>query len=154
MSRYFEKISFEQFRRDISENKNLYLDYRMPNRKTMYAAGYDFYAIEGFEIKPGEIKKIPTGIKVNMESDEVLFLVDRSSMGFKHNVRLTNQVGVVDKDYYNNQDNEGHMWVSLQNEGHKSYVVYKGDAFCQGVFMKYLKVDNEKDNFVDRTSSY
>lgn len=64
MSRYFEKISFEQFRRDISENKNLYLDYRMPNRKTMYAAGYDFYAIEGFEIKPGEIKKIPQELKL------------------------------------------------------------------------------------------
>lgn len=39
MSRYFEKISFEQFRKDISGDKNLYLDYRMPKRGTMYAAG-------------------------------------------------------------------------------------------------------------------
>ena len=154
MARYFEKISFKQFSKDVSKDKSLYLDYRMPFRETKYAAGYDFYAIKGFEIKPGEIKRIPTGIKANMESDDVLLLIDRSSMGFKYNVRLTNQVGVIDKDYYNNQDNEGHMWVSLQNEGNKSYIVNKGDAFCQGMFIKYLKVDNEENDFIDRTSDY
>ena len=36
-------------------------------------------------------------------------LLVRSSMGFKYNVRLCNQVGIVDSDYYNNPDNEGHM---------------------------------------------
>ncbi len=152
--RKFEKISFEQFSKDISNDKELYLGYEMPIRATKYAAGYDFYAIEGFEIKPGEIKKIPTGIKASMEDDDVLLLIERSSMGFKYNVRLTNQVGVIDADYYNNQDNEGHMWISLQNEGKENYVVNKGEVFCQGLFIKYLKVDNEANDFVDRTSDY
>lgn len=152
MARYFEKISFKQFSRDISDDSELYLDYRMPSRKTKYAAGYDFYAISDFDIEPGCVKKIPTGIKVNMEDDDVLLLIDRSSIGFKYNVRLTNQVGVIDKDYYNNCDNEGHIWVSLQNEGENVFSVKKGDSFCQGMFVKYLKVDEEGQDFVDRTS--
>ena len=65
-------------------------------------------------------------------------------MGFKYNVRMCNQVGVIDADYYNNNDNEGHMWIKIQNEGDKDYIVKKGDAMIQGIFMKYLKVDNEE----------
>lgn len=154
MSRYFEKISFTQFRKDISSNRDLYLDYRMPSRQTKYAAGYDFYAIYDFSLEPGEIKKIPTGIKVCMEDDEVLLLIERSSMGIKYNIRLTNQVGVVDRDYYNNDSNEGHLWICLQNEGSDTYTVHRGDAFCQGIFVKYLTVDKEDNGFIDRVSTY
>ena len=141
--RILEKISFEQFSKDISNNKDLYLEYNVPRRGTMYSAGYDFYAILDFVIHPGEIKKIPTGIKVSMCSDEMFVLCDRSSVGFKYNVRLTNQVGIIDHDYYNNEDNEGHMWFSLQNHGDKDFIVKKGQAFAQGIFMKYLVTDDD-----------
>ena len=154
MKRYFEKISFEQFKKDIKDDKDLYNSYNIPKRETKFAAGYDFEAIEDFTIKPGEIKKIPTGIKVNMMDDEVLLLIVRSSMGFKYNVRLCNQVGVIDKDYYNNKDNEGHMFLALKNEGDKDYIVKKGDGICQGMFIKYLTVDNELDKFTERISDY
>ena len=43
--------------------KELYEFLKLPRRGTKYSAGYDFLAIQSFEIKPGEIKKIPTGIK-------------------------------------------------------------------------------------------
>lgn len=141
--RKFEKISFEQFKKDIGDDIKLYNEFRMPSRETMYAAGYDFYAIESFLLKPGEIMKIPTGIKVSMENDEVLFLYVRGSQGFKYNVRLCNQVGVVDKDYYNNLDNEGHIWIALQNQGEKDYIVNKGDGIIQGIFSKYLLTDDD-----------
>lgn len=152
MKRYFEKISFEQFSKDIKNDKELYESYNIPKRQTKYAAGYDFEAIEDFVLRPGEIKKIPTGIKANMMDDEVLLLIVRSGMGFKYNVRLCNQVGVIDKDYYNNSDNEGHMFIALQNHGDKDYVVKKGDRICQGMFVKYLTVDDESDDFKIRTS--
>ena len=154
MGRYFEKIKYEQFKKDISDDKKLYEEYNLPKRETKYAAGYDFYALFDFTLKPGEIKKIPTGVKVNMESDEVLLLVDRSSQGFKYNVRFCNQVGVIDKDYYSNSNNDGHMWIRIQNEGDKDYVVKKGDGICQGMFMKYLIVDNEKEGFIERETNY
>ena len=141
--RKFEKISFEQFKKDIKDDKELYESYSLPKRSTKNSAGYDFSALYDYTLKPGEIMKIPTGVKVCMESDDVLFLIDRSSMGFKYNVRMCNQVGVIDSDYYNNSNNEGHMWIRIQNEGDIDYVVKKGDAMIQGIFVKYLKVDDD-----------
>ena len=152
--RTFEKISFEQFKKDVKDDLKLYNSYNIPKRETKYAAGYDFEALEDFTIKPGEIKKIPTGIKSNMEKDEALFLYVRSSQGFKYNVRMCNQVGIIDKDYYNNVSNEGHIWIRLQNEGDKDYVVKKGDGILQGIFTKYLTIDNEKKDFNRRESYY
>mgnify|MGYP000618791182 FL=1 len=142
--RKFEKISFEQFKKDISDNKELYETYNLPKRGTKSSAGYDFFALFDYTLKPGEIMKIPTGIKSQFNNDEVLFLIDRSSMGFKWNVRMCNQVGVIDADYYNNSDNEGHIWIKIQNEGDKDYSVKKGEAMIQGIFMKYLMVDDDE----------
>ena len=152
MARLFEKISFEQFKKDICDDVDLYNSYNIPKRSTKESAGYDFESIIDFTLSPGEIKKIPTGIKTDMNSGEVLFLIVRSSMGFKYNVRLCNQVGVIDKDYYNNPDNEGHMWIKLENHGDKDYVVSKGDKIIQGLFMSFLTVDNEENIESVRTS--
>ena len=66
-------------------------------------------------------------------------------MGFKYNVRMCNQVGVIDSDYYNNSDNEVHIWIKLKNEGDKVYVVKAGDAICQGIFLNYLMVTEENE---------
>ena len=144
--RKFEKISWEQFKKDIKDDKKLYDEYRMPARKTKASAGYDFFAVESFEIKPGEIKKIPTGIKAKFPEDETLFLFVRSSIGFKHNVRMCNQVGIIDADFYENADNEGHMWFALQNEGEKVFKISSGEAYGQGVFLKYYTCGEEIEN--------
>ena len=143
--RYFEKISFKQFSKDICDDKDLYEEYELPKRATKSSAGYDFYALYDMVLHPGEILKIPTGYKAKFNYDEMLMLVIRSSMGFKYNVRMCNQVGIIDSDYYNNSDNEGHMWVSLQNEGKEDYVIKKGSAYCQGIFVKYLTCGDEID---------
>ena len=150
MARYFEKISFEQFKKDIVDDEELYNEFSLPRRSTKYSAGYDFFSLFDFVIKPGEIKKIPTGVKVNMNTDEMMMLVVRSSMGFKYNVRLCNQIGIFESDYYNNPSNEGHAWVKLQNEGTKDYVIKKGEAFCQGIFTKFLTVTNEEEILNER----
>lgn len=143
--RYFEKISFEQFSKDFYDDKRLYDEYELPKRATKNSCGYDFYAIDDVVLHPGEIKKIPTGYKAKFMSDEMLMLVVRSSMGFKYNVRMCNQVGIIDSDYYNNPSNEGHMWVALQNEGNVDYEIKKGTAYCQGIFMKYLTCGDNPD---------
>lgn len=151
MARYFEKVSFEQFKKDIVDDEELYEKFPLPRRSTKYSAGYDFFALFDFVIKPGEIKKMPTGVKVNMNTDEMMMLVVRSSMGFKYNVRLCNQIGIFESDYYNNPSNEGHVWVKLQNEGTEDFIVKKGDAFCQGIFTKFLTVTNEEEINNERT---
>ncbi len=141
--RKFEKISFNQFKKDLKDDNVLYEEYKLPIRKTKHSAGYDFLAIEDIVIKPKEIVKFPTGTKVSMEEDEVLLLVVRSSIGFKYNVRLINQVGVIDSDYYNNVTNEGHMWCAFQNEGDNEVIIKKGEGYMQGIFTKFLITDND-----------
>lgn len=152
MARYFEKISFEQFKKDICDDKGLYESYNIPRRSTKESAGYDFESIIDFTLEPGDIIKVPTGIKVNMNSGDVLLCLVRSSQGFKYNVRLCNQVGVIDKDYYNNSDNEGHIWIKLENHGDKEYVVKKGDKILQGIFVSFLTVDSEEEIIRERIS--
>ena len=149
MERNFFKISYGQFKKDIMDNIDIYNNYEMPRRSTKNSCGYDFIAINDMILHPGEIIKIPTGYKASFNGDEMLMLVVRSSMGFKYNVRMCNQVGIIDADYYDNGDNEGHIWVALQNEGKEDYVVKKGTAYCQGIFLKYLTYGDEVD--VDRT---
>ena len=151
--RKFEKISFEQFKKDIKDDIELYETYNLPSRSTKNSAGYDFFALFDYTLKSGEIMKLPTGIRACMEGDDVLFLIDRSSMGFKYNVRLTNQVGVIDADYYCS-DNEGHIWIRIQNEGDKDYVVKKGEGMIQGIFMKYLKTDDDVESGNKRNGGF
>ena len=93
--RKFEKISFDQFSKDIESDRKLYDSYNLPIRKTKNSAGYDFESIISFTLKKGEIIKIPLGIKACMNNDEVLMLFVRSSQGFKYNVRMCNQVGFL-----------------------------------------------------------
>lgn len=143
--RKFEKISFSEFQKDVKDDLSLYESYNLPKRKTMKSAGYDFESLFDFILKPGEIKKIPLGIKVQMDDGDVFLLYVRSSMGFKYNIRLTNQVGIVDQDFYNNIENEGHMYISLQNEGENDWIVHKKDSICQGIFMKYYTVEDEEE---------
>ena len=72
--RKFEKISFEQFKKDISDDKELYESYLLPKRSTKNSAGYDIASLEGYTLKPGEAHIFVTGLKVSMNSDEVLYL--------------------------------------------------------------------------------
>lgn len=142
--RKFEKISFEQFKKDVIDDIDIYNSYKLPIRKTKNSAGYDFLLINDIILKPNEVLKIPTGLKVIMNEDEMLMIIVRSGVGFKYNVRLTNQVGIIESDYYNNISNEGHMWISVQNHDDKEIKFEKGNSLCQGIFVKFLTVDNEE----------
>ena len=123
---------------------------RLPERSTKNSAGYDFFNLERVEIPPYQIGDNPvmvkTGIKVEMPNDEFLMLVNRSSNPKKKKLVIPNSLGIVDADYYNNPDNEGHMWFALQNHGDKTFKVEAGQGFGQGIFMKYYTVDEEEVN--------
>ena len=58
-------------------------------------------------------------------------------MGFKYNVRMCNQVGIIDADYYNNKENGGHIFVKIKNKN-KKYIKPKPQI------IKYMKVKNGK----------
>lgn len=162
--RGFEKISKDQLEKDFNEiifinkyGENAYLklkeeiinrEYKnitLPKRATAKSAGYDIYSPIEFYLEPNEEIKLPTGIKSYMQSNEVLFAYPRSSLGFKYYCRLANTIGVIDSDYYNNEDNEGHIWIKIRNESDKIMQIEEGEAICQMIFQKYLLSDG--DNF-------
>ena len=140
--RKFEKISKSEFLKDVPDAN--YDDIILPKRSTLTSAGYDFYSVISFTLSPGERRVIPTGIKVSMNSNEFLSIYIRSSLGFKWNIRMCNQVGIIDADYYNNSENEGHIFVCLMNEGNKVLEIKKGDRIVQGIFMPFLITDDDK----------
>ena len=152
--RDFEKISFKQFAKDIKEDKKLYEEYKLPIRDSKATAGYDLFLINDIEIKPNEIIKIPTGLKAYFEEDEVLLIFLRSSMGFKYNIRLVNQVGIIDADYSNYKDNEGHIFIKIQNEGNETVKLKAGEAIAQGIFIKYLTTESDNNLGIERKSDY
>lgn len=142
--RKFEKISWEEWQKDIGNDKEIYEKHELPKRETKYSAGYDFRSPIDFVLKHGESLKIPTGVKIAMNEGEMLMLVVRSSMGIKWNVRMCNQIGIFERDYYNNETNEGHAFIKLENHGTEDYIVKVGDRIAQGIFTTFLTVDDEE----------
>ena len=120
-------------------------DIHIPIRKTKRSAGYDFEAAEDTIVpaKSSVPTLIPTGIKSYMMDDEVLYLYNRSSNPKKKGLVLANSVGVIDADYYNNPDNDGHIMFAFYNVKDEDLTIKKGEAIGQGVFAKYLLTDED-----------
>lgn len=116
----------------------------LPKRETAHAAGYDLKVAERMEIPAGAIVLVPTGIKAYMQSGEVLYLYDRSSNPRKKGLALINSVGVIDGDYYNNPNNEGHIFAQMKNITDETVVLEAGERIVQGVFMPFLLADDDE----------
>lgn len=159
-------------------------DITLPRRQTIASAGYDIEAAEDivipsiwrlnfvrifrlirnghelyekdYELAESILKPIlvPTGLKVYMPEDEVLILANRSSNTFKKNLSLPNGIGVIDADYYNNPNNEGELFVQVLNYGVRPLHIKKGERIAQGIFMKYLKTDDDNPIVRQRLSGF
>lgn len=118
----------------MGENKEGHL----PKRKTRKSAGYDFYCPDMVSFERGEIKTIYTNVKAFMLDDEELRLSLRSSVAGR-GFRLVNAIGIIDSDYYSNQENDGNIGFILEYVGEdKTFAICRGERIGQGVFSKYL----------------
>lgn len=149
-----------------------YPEINLPVRATAHAAGYDFEAAEDIVIPSyftlsaminnadnspkdldgmGELTKrlgakptlIPTGIKCKLADDEYLELAARSSMPLKYWLVLANGIGVVDADYYDNPDNEGHIMFQYINLSPVDLLIRKGEKIGQGIIKKYITTEDD-----------
>ncbi len=157
MKNNFCKIIYpaESFRRDILIGDEMKLrgfekissynnvEFTMPERKTQCSAGYDICVPEEVVLEPGVLKLVPTGVKAYMQQDEFLGVHIRSSMAVKKNLMLVNNVGIIDADYYNNADNEGHIMLALLNMSKNAVILQKNERIAQGIFYKYLTADDD-----------
>lgn len=148
----------------------------MPIRKTAKSAGYDFEVVEDILIEPyfhlklilendthyephtleeiAAVTKrtkakptlVPTGMKCQLADDEYLELSIRSSGPLKHWLMLANSVGIIDADYYNNPDNEGHIYFQVINLSPIPIQLKKGDIIGQGIIHKYITIEDDCAN--------
>ena len=87
--------------------------------------------IRGFEIAKG------------FENEKINALVRTLYKCFKKGLILSNSVGVIDKDYYGNPDNDGHIMFAFYNIKDEDITIKKGEAIGQAVFQKYLVTDDD-----------
>ena len=126
----------------------------LPKRQTSKSAGYDLESATTITIEPQAIKLVPTGLKVMVPSDEALFIFPRSSLGIKKGLMMSNSVGIIDADYYNNPDNEGHIMVPLYNFRNEPVTIEKGERIAQGVFLSYHKTSDDTTVDIQRLGGF
>ncbi len=122
-------------------------DIHMPIRKTAKSAAYDLEAAEDIVLPSFKLGQkptlIPTGLKAYMQANEVLMLFPRSSGPKKQGIVFPHSSGIIDADYYGNEDNDGHIMIQCINIKDEDVTIKKGDAIAQAVFTNYLIVDDD-----------
>ena len=100
---------------------------QLPTYGTEFSAGADLYACleEPVTILPGETKKIPTGIAMELPVGTAGLIYTRSSLGTKRGLAPANKVGVIDSDY------RGEFLIFLHNHGAEPQTITHGERVAQ-----------------------
>ena len=157
-------------------------DLLLPKRATDMSAGYDFTVAEDIIIPsyhnlfkeayninvPADLKEVatitkkynwkptlvPTGIKAYLPRNQFLQISVRSSCPLKHWLILANGVGIIDADYYNNPDNEGHIFFQIINLFPYDIILHKGDKIGQGIILPYNTVKESGEPAAARVGGF
>ena len=89
---------------------------------------------------------VPTGVKAKLDPGTYLELSVRSSCPLKYWLIMANGVGIIDADYYNNPDNEGHIYFQIINLSPVPIQLKKGDCIGQGIIKPYLTTEDDAAN--------
>lgn len=86
---------------------------------------------------------VPTGMKCKLDKGKYLELSVRSSTPLKYWLVLANGVGIIDGDYYNNRDNEGHIFLQFINLSSLPIQIKRGDIIGQGIIKSYYTTEDD-----------
>jgi len=121
-----------------------YTTIKKPKHGSKLSVAYDIYlpvSINNFK----HDNMVSTELSAYMQEGEGLFGVVRSSAGIKKGLNLSNNIMVIDPDYYN-ADNGGCMYIALNNLNSKSISLQQGTRVVQVWFSPYLPADNYDTN--------
>ncbi len=112
-------------------------DLPLPSYQTELSAGVDLMAaVEGeVSLAPGEIRLIPTGIKLAVPDGYEAQIRPRSGLALKHGISMVNCVGTIDADY------RGELGVILVNHGKEAFFIKRGDRIAQMVINPIVQAD-------------
>ncbi|MBS3903991.1 MAG: dUTP diphosphatase [Simkania sp.] len=101
------------------------------------ASGADVraYIQEIIEIPPGEVRLIPTGIRVAIPQNYEIQVRPRSGLAIKEQITVLNTPGTIDADY------RGEIGVILINHGKKTFTVTPGMRIAQLVLTPVVQAE-------------
>lgn len=107
-------------------------DLPLPARATPRAAGYDVRSAEDdFELSPGEIRAVGTGLVMELPRHLECQVRPRSGLAARHGITLPNSPGTIDPDY------RGELKVLMQNLGSEHVKIHRGERIAQLVFSRF-----------------
>lgn len=111
----------------------------LPRYETPGAAGMDLAACldAPITIAPGEIARIPTGLRIALPPGHDGQVRPRSGLAARRRVTVLNAPGTIDEDY------RGEVEVLLVNHGKESFTVEHGDRIAQLVVAPVTQVEVE-----------
>jgi dUTP pyrophosphatase len=124
--------------------KKMRPDAKLPSYAHPGDAGMDLYSAETATIKPGERRKIPTGISVELPHGYVGLVWDKSGLAANHGV--TNLAGVMDAGY------RGEYIVTLINVGQEPYTIETGHKIAQLLIQRIEHPDIEEVSELSESS--
>ncbi|MEA1909541.1 MAG: dUTP diphosphatase [Patescibacteria group bacterium] len=111
----------------------------LPVYKTEGAVAFDLILREDATIQPGEIKKMPCNVVVDIPEGYMLMLAPRSSMPYKKpGLIQANSIGIIDQDYCGPEDE---LKFSAYNTGKESIKLLRGETLTQAIFVKIEKFE-------------
>lgn len=122
-------------------------DLSLPEYESEGSSGMDIRACiaEPVQVKPGEIRLIPTGLSVSVPAGYELQLRPRSGLALHHGIGMINSPGTIDSDY------RGEIGVVLINWGSEAFTVNRGDRIAQMVLSKVYRADLVEAGELDGT---
>ncbi len=102
-------------------------DLPLPAYQTENSVGMDLRAAidEMLTIKPGERRRVPTGIRIAIPPGYEGQVRPRSGLAFNEGIILPNAPGTIDPDF------RGVIEVILMNAGQSPFIIRRGDRIAQ-----------------------
>lgn len=97
----------------------------LPCYMTPGAAGLDLLADEAISLAPGERRRVPTGLALEIPPGYEGQVRPRSGLAMRHGVGMVNAPGTIDSDY------RGEVGVLLVNHGQERVDLARGDRIAQ-----------------------
>lgn len=114
--------------------KKLYDDVVLPNYETYGSVGFDLRAYGNYEVEPGELMLIRTGLVIEAPTGYMLALLPRSSTFKRTGLIMPHSTGVIDQDYCGEEDE---VFLQFFNQSrHAVSDVRHGDRIAQGIFLR------------------
>lgn len=108
---------------------------KLPHYATPGAGCFDISCVNGAALNSNASHVLHTGLSFEIPEGYVMLVFSRSGHGFKHDVRLSNCVGIIDSDY------RGELMIKMKSDSTFTYLdIAPGDRIAQGMILPVNQV--------------